>query len=343
MNELVFPCMGTTVRLLADAPLEPLRAGHRGARRAADALRPEQRAVRAQRRPARGGARVAAAAARGPGGAARRAADRRARRSRRCSDALEAAGYARSRTGVEPAPLDAALRAAPAAPPGHARPALARGRGRRDDTIARPPGLRLDLGGSAKGLAADWAASQLRAALRRRLRRRHARRRHPRRRAVRGTGAHAPRSATAPSPPPASTGACGGAPTARTPTTCSTPARASPRGPALISATALAPTALEAEALAKAALLSGPRGARRLLAAGGGIVVRDDGCSEVVGRGAAASVGGGMTPRPDGLRLVAGQPRASGLVALALITLSVGARAWRWPAGRSGARAARAS
>jgi hypothetical protein len=27
MNELVFPSMGTTVRLLADAPLEPIRAG----------------------------------------------------------------------------------------------------------------------------------------------------------------------------------------------------------------------------------------------------------------------------------------------------------------------------
>ena len=27
MNELTFPCMGTTVRLIADAPLEPIRAG----------------------------------------------------------------------------------------------------------------------------------------------------------------------------------------------------------------------------------------------------------------------------------------------------------------------------
>ena len=29
MNELVFPSMGTTVRLLADAPLEPIRPGSR--------------------------------------------------------------------------------------------------------------------------------------------------------------------------------------------------------------------------------------------------------------------------------------------------------------------------
>ena len=50
----------------------------------------------------------------------------------------------------------------------------------------------------------------------------------------------------------------------------------------VISATAVAPTALEAEALAKAALLAGPRGARRFLAAGGGIVVGDDGRAEVV-------------------------------------------------------------
>ena len=33
MNELVFPSMGTTVRLLADAPLEPLRAGIEASRR----------------------------------------------------------------------------------------------------------------------------------------------------------------------------------------------------------------------------------------------------------------------------------------------------------------------
>ena len=76
--------------------------------------------------------------------------------------ALEDAGYAASRVGVEPAPLDQALRAAPrrrAATPG------ARWREVRVDhaagTIARPPGLRLDLGGSAKGLAADWAARRL--------------------------------------------------------------------------------------------------------------------------------------------------------------------------------------
>ena len=41
--------------------------------------------------------------------------------------------------------------------------------------------------------------------------------------------------------------------------------------------TALAPTALEAETLAKAALLSGPRAGAALLAEHGGVLVHDDG------------------------------------------------------------------
>ena len=48
----------------------------------------------------------------------------------------------------------------------------------------------------------------------------------------------------------------------------------------LTAATALAPTALEAEALAKAALLSGPHGARHVPAAGGGILIQDSGETE---------------------------------------------------------------
>jgi thiamine biosynthesis lipoprotein len=45
----------------------------------------------------------------------------------------------------------------------------------------------------------------------------------------------------------------------------------------VIQATALAPTALEADTLAKAALLSGPAGARRWLERYGGVTVTDDG------------------------------------------------------------------
>jgi hypothetical protein len=46
----------------------------------------------------------------------------------------------------------------------------------------------------------------------------------------------------------------------------------------------LAPTALAAEALAKAAFLSGPARARRLLRRGGGVLIHDDGGVEPVGR-----------------------------------------------------------
>jgi thiamine biosynthesis lipoprotein len=61
------------------------------------------------------------------------------------------------------------------------------------------------------------------------------------------------------------------------------PATGEPAWTGLTAATALASTALEAEALAKAALLSGPEGARRILAAAGGVVIHDSGDSERVG------------------------------------------------------------
>ena len=52
----------------------------------------------------------------------------------------------------------------------------------------------------------------------------------------------------------------------------------------LVAVTALAPTALEAEALAKAALLSGPAAGRQLLRARhGGVLVHDDGGVDQVG------------------------------------------------------------
>ena len=51
----------------------------------------------------------------------------------------------------------------------------------------------------------------------------------------------------------------------------------------MLQATAIAPTALAAETLAKAALLSGPDEARRLLARGGGAIAHDDGALELLG------------------------------------------------------------
>ncbi|HZE05287.1 MAG TPA: FAD:protein FMN transferase, partial [Solirubrobacteraceae bacterium] len=63
------------------------------------------------------------------------------------------------------------------------------------------------------------------------------------------------------------------------------PFTGSPAWTGLIAATALARTALEAEALAKSALLSGPARARALLRAyGGGVLVHDDGAVEPVQR-----------------------------------------------------------
>jgi thiamine biosynthesis lipoprotein len=62
------------------------------------------------------------------------------------------------------------------------------------------------------------------------------------------------------------------------------PSTGRPAFTGLVSATALAPTALEAETLAKTALLSGPVGARRILARHGGITVDENGNPERIGR-----------------------------------------------------------
>lgn len=62
------------------------------------------------------------------------------------------------------------------------------------------------------------------------------------------------------------------------------PSTGEPAFTGLVSVTALAPSALEAETLAKAALLSGPLGARRMLARHGGITVDENGATEKIGR-----------------------------------------------------------
>lgn len=62
------------------------------------------------------------------------------------------------------------------------------------------------------------------------------------------------------------------------------PSTGEPAFTGLVSATALAPTALEAETFAKTALLSGPPGARRVLARHGGITVDERGNVERIGR-----------------------------------------------------------
>lgn len=75
---------------------------------------------------------------------------------------VEHAGYVRSRRGIEPAPLLDALRAAPTrSPAGAGASARWRAVAISGREVLRPPGIRLDLGGTAKGHAADRAAALL--------------------------------------------------------------------------------------------------------------------------------------------------------------------------------------
>jgi thiamine biosynthesis lipoprotein len=61
------------------------------------------------------------------------------------------------------------------------------------------------------------------------------------------------------------------------------PSSGEPAWTGLLMVTALGASALEAETLAKWALLSGPAGARRVLSRHGGLVVHDDGDVELLG------------------------------------------------------------
>jgi thiamine biosynthesis lipoprotein len=201
---------------------------------------------------------------------------------------LEAAGY-RGQLGT-PLPLRVALRLAPARRPGAPHPephwrsvALDPVAG----TVRRPPGVQLDSGGLAKGLFADLLADEL--------------------------GAHAsfavdcagdlrlggaPRAVHVASPferrtlhtlEPAGGGVATSGigkrswldPRGRPAHHLLDPATGAPAFTGVVQVTALAPTALEAEVLAKAALLSGPAAAAGWLSHGG-VVVLDDGAHRVV-------------------------------------------------------------
>jgi thiamine biosynthesis lipoprotein len=62
------------------------------------------------------------------------------------------------------------------------------------------------------------------------------------------------------------------------------PSTGEPAWTGVIQATSLGTSALEAETLAKMAFLSGPERAREILASHGGLIVRDDGAVELIGR-----------------------------------------------------------
>jgi thiamine biosynthesis lipoprotein len=213
------------------------------------------------------------------------------------ADALAVAGYASSRAGATPAPLAAALRWAPARRPARPDPA-ARWRAvevdRAAGVVRRPPGLALDTGGTGKGLAADAVAYRLRETWRFLVdcggdlaiggagsaeRPWDVDVIHP----LTGERAHVLRCRA------------GGVATSGLDVRLwrrddgafahhlLDPSTREPAWTGLVGATALGASALEAEVLAKAALLSGPRDARRVLREHGGLIVHDDGDVELVG------------------------------------------------------------
>jgi thiamine biosynthesis lipoprotein len=199
---------------------------------------------------------------------------------------LMAAGYTHSLSGRQPASLEQALQRAPARRPARpAHPVRWRQISVASGTITRPPGLRLDLGGSAKGFAADMCAAVM-----------------ARQRAyavdlggdVRIGGTAGVERVVAVEHPLTGEHVHGFAIAAGAIATSGIarrvwesrgtfghhlidPATGRPAWTGVVQATALAPTALEAEMLAKLALLSGPARGMEVLSHHGGVLVLDDG------------------------------------------------------------------
>lgn len=213
------------------------------------------------------------------------------------ADEIESAGYVASRAGVPGAPLGAALAEAPQRRPASPNPEARWRRFAIDDeagTISRPPGVRFDTGGAGKGLAADLVAARLRGYSRfivdcggdiriggadALVHPYEVLVEHP----LTGERAHVLRLgsgavATSGLNVRIWRGADG-----RYAHHLLDPSSGEPAWTGLIGATALADTAVEAETLSKAALLSGPEGGREVLAEYGGLLVHDSGWVEPVG------------------------------------------------------------
>jgi thiamine biosynthesis lipoprotein len=210
---------------------------------------------------------------------------------------IESAGYVASRAGVPGEPLAAALAEAPPRRPARANPASRWRQIEVDDdagTIARPAGVRFDTGGTGKGLAADLIANRLRGYSRfvvdcgGDIR-------------IGGSGAllwpyevfvEHPLSGERAYVLKLGSGAVatsglnvriwrgGDGSYAHH---LLDPASGRPAWTGLIGVTALGDTAVEAETFSKAALLSGPEGARAVLAERGGLIVHDSGRVETIG------------------------------------------------------------
>jgi thiamine biosynthesis lipoprotein len=193
-------------------------------------------------------------------------------------DALEAAGYTRSYEGPAVAPP-------PSGPPRPAAPdSAARWRTIRVDdeagTIARPPGLRLDLGGSGKGHVADLVAERFAPAVVdcggdvrvtgiREVEIAHPLRPEPAARVLIEDGAVATSSVVV---------RAWRAPHGGRAHHLLDPSTGEPVWTGLLTATAFAPTTLEAETLAKVALLTGDNDALEH----GGVLIDQDGDVETV-------------------------------------------------------------
>jgi thiamine biosynthesis lipoprotein len=278
MDDVAFRAMGTEVRLIG-TNLDAARAWLERYEAALSRFRPDSELSRlnADPRTTVPATRLLRAAVRGALWAAQRTDGLV---DPTLHDALVRAGYARSLAGVAPAPLRQALAAAPAR-----RAATGSDRWRAvrvgETTIHRPPGLALDTGGTGKGLAADHLArlvggtadcgGDVRVIGAQEVHVRHPLTAETCERIVITDGAVATSGIDARL---WHTTAGGYAHHLLDPGT------GEPAWTGLISVTALAPTALEAEALAKAALLSGDR--RRLRH--GGLLVHDDGDVETAGR-----------------------------------------------------------
>ncbi len=230
---------------------------------------------------------------------------------------LEGAGYSASWTAEQGVPLSSALAELPPAEPGTPRPD-GRWRSIRVDprygTISRPPGLRLDIGGTGRGHAADLAAAlleheptwavgcgeDLRVGGKAR-RARAVRIADPFRRGTLLT-LRATHGAFATSGIGARTWRDDNGHVAHH---ILNPATGRPAFSGLVTVTALAPTAAQAAALAKAALLSGPSRARSILALHGGVTVDADRRAELIGPLESAPTARLSTPRPVSARRAA--------------------------------------
>lgn len=210
---------------------------------------------------------------------------------------IESAGYLTSRAGVPGAPLGAALKEAPPRRAAKPNPDSNWQSFAVDDaagTISRPPGVRFDSGGAGKGLAADMIAARLRGYSRfivdcggdiriggpdALLNPYQVFVEHP----LSGERAYVLRLGSGAVATSGLNVRIWRAAEGRYAHHLLDPSTGEPAWTGLIGATALGQSAVEAETLAKAALLSGAERARSVLAERGGLLVHDSGRVETVG------------------------------------------------------------